>query len=202
MALDDAFKMNKVCVETSDDISLWEYFVTADGKKCRDLSDANARSKTAERFEVSPVAAAQFLLANMRSRTDCKLGGVYCLSNAGRAMCQDRFGDHQFIMGDFFVAEPSDIRFDTRLDLKEDYDYTCSHLERYGNILRCNHLLIHAKHLTNAGGACSYRNAEREQGNITILKEKWGTAIRDNAVRANEVIFCWKSRPKRLGGKR
>merc|ERR1740121_2968632 len=189
MALDDAFKMGKVCVQTSDDISKWEYFVT-DGKKVRDFGEANARARFAERYEVSPVGAAQFLLANMRAKKDCKLGGVYCLSNSGRAMAQDRFGDHQFIMGDFFVAEPSDIRFDTRLDLKEDYDYTASHLNRYGSVLRCNHVLIHAKHLTNAGGACSYRNAEREQRNISILKEKWGTAIRDNPLRPNEVILC------------
>merc|ERR1712014_232892 len=101
----------------------------------------------------------------MRSRSNCKLGGVYCLSNSGRALCQERFTEHQFIMGDFFVSEPSDIRFDTRLDLKEDYDYTAAHLDKYGGVLRCNRLLVAAKHQTNSGGACSYRSTEREQRN-------------------------------------
>jgi len=195
MALDQAFALGKVCVQTSDDISKWEYFVgEADGKKIKDYAEANARARFADNYVISPVAAARYLLATMRSLKDCKLGGVYCLSNAGRALANNRFGYNNFLMGDFFVSEPTDIRFDTRLDLKEDYDYTASHLSKYGMVVRCNHMLIHAKHLTNAGGACSYRNAEREQRNIAILKEKWGAAIRDNHARENEIIFCWKSR--------
>merc|ERR1711879_578085 len=94
-----------------------------------------------------------------------------------------------FILGDFFVSEPSDIRFDTRLDLKEDYDYTAAHLDKYGGVLRCNRLLVAAKHQTNSGGACSYRSTEREQRNITILKEKWGSAIIDNPKRPSEILL-------------
>lgn len=190
MALDDAFKEGKVCVQTSDDISKWE-FIVHEGNRMTDLSEANSLARSSEVMLPSPVGAAQFLLAEMRSRFDCKLGGVYCLSNHGRALCQERFTNKNFIMGDFFVAEPSELRFDTRLDLKEDYDYTAAHLDKFGCVLRCNHLIITAKHLTNAGGACSYRNAEREQRNISILKEKWGGAIRDNPVRPNEVILHW-----------
>merc|ERR1719277_1737025 len=103
-----------------------------------------------------------------------------------------------FILGDFFVAEPTPLRFDERLTLKEDYDFTCSHLERFGEVLRCNRMLITAKHETNAGGACDARDAagEKERYNIGVLKEKWPGAIKDHPTRANQIVLRWKSLKK------
>eukprot|EP00929_Paragymnodinium_shiwhaense_P033896 TRINITY_DN18527_c0_g1_i2.p1 TRINITY_DN18527_c0_g1~~TRINITY_DN18527_c0_g1_i2.p1 ORF type:complete len:975 (-),score=255.07 TRINITY_DN18527_c0_g1_i2:309-2807(-) len=192
MALEDAFKANKVCVQTSDDIGKFEFF-TGGPKKLPSDAEANAAWKHADQYLVSPVAAAQFLLANMRAAKEktIKLGGVFPLGNGGRAFRSDEFGYSQFILGDFFVAEVCDLRFDTRLDLKEDYDLTAAHLTKYGAVLRCNRLLVHAKHQTNAGGACSYRSPEREQRNIDILREKWGAAIKNHPTRANEIVLRW-----------
>merc|ERR1712066_907681 len=97
--------------------------------------------------------------------------------------------------GDFFVAEVSDCRFDNRLTLKEDYDFTLSHLETYGEVFQCRRLFVSAKHETNAGGACDIRDAagKKEQENIKYLKEKWPGAIQDHPQRANQVIMKWKS---------
>merc|ERR1712232_608452 len=39
MALEDAFKEGKVCVQTSDDISKWE-FIVHEGNRMTDLSEA------------------------------------------------------------------------------------------------------------------------------------------------------------------
>ena len=39
-----------------------------------------------------------------------------------------------FILGDFFAAENSHCRFDERLSVKEDYDFTRSHLEAFGEV--------------------------------------------------------------------
>jgi len=100
-----------------------------------------------------------------------------------------------FILGDFFVSEVSDVRFDKTMTLKEDYDYTSSHLFKYGAVVRFNRCLITAKHETNHGGACSIRDSKgkEEQKNIKILKEKWPGVFMDNGRRANQVIMRWNS---------
>lgn len=97
-------------------------------------------------------------------------------------------------MGDFFVVDKSPCRFDDRMTLKEDYDLTCAHLKTHGSVVRCNHMLIFAKHETNAGGAVSVRDAqgERERENIQILKEKYPCAFIDNAKRPNQVRLEWR----------
>jgi len=195
-ALVEAYKLGKACVQTSDDIGCWQF--VSDQAQYSSDDEANAAFVRAQKFNVSPVAAAQYLMAKMRSQGDepggCRLGGVYCLSNGGRAMRASPFGLQHFILGDFFVAEVSECRFDEKLTLKEDYDFTCSHLERHGMVYRCNRMLITAKHETNAGGACSERDAagEKERANIKILKEKWPGAIRDHGTRANQVVMSWK----------
>lgn len=192
-ALEDAVAAGKVCVETSDDIGLWQFL--NDPERYGTDEEANAAWKRAEKLNVSPVAAAMYLLARMRARGECcRLGGCFPLSNGGRAMRAEAVGTEHFILGDFWVSEVSECRFDERLSLKEDYDYTASHLQRHGEVLRCNRLLITAKHETNAGGACDARDAEgkKEQFNIGILKEKWPGAILDHPQRANQVMLRWK----------
>lgn len=197
-ALEDAFRDGKICVQTSDDIGCWQFF--NDDVRYNTDEEANAAWKRAEKFNVSPVAAARFLTAKMRARghDKCKLGGVYPLSNGGRAMRARAICLYNFVLGDFFVAEVSECRFDERLSLKEDYDFTASHLERYGEALRCNRLIITAKHETNAGGACDVRDAEgkKERYNIGVLKDKWPGAIYDHPTRANQIVLRWKSLKK------
>jgi len=89
----------------------------------------------------------------------------------------------------------SPCRFETRLSLKEDYDFTCSHLQAFGQVCRVNRMIIAAKHETNAGGACQVRDAagKKEQENIAILKEKWPNNIRGHNTRANQVVLYWRS---------
>lgn len=193
LALEDSEKMGKLCVQISDDISKWEYY---QGEEMAHKGDeeANAAWRRTEVLHVSPVAAARFLLARMRgSERKPQLGGVYPLGNAARACRSPGVTYHNFILGDFFVTEPGPIRFDTRLTLKEDYDFTCSHLAAHGAVLRSNRLIIHAKHETNDGGACAIRDPEgkEERKNIDILKEKWPGAIRNHTRRANQVMLTW-----------
>ena len=57
-----------------------------------------------------------------------------CASTQGSSTADARPGlllcdEHNFILGDFFVAEASSpCRFDTTRTPKEDYDYTCTHM--------------------------------------------------------------------------
>merc|ERR1712032_328442 len=100
---------------------------------------------------------------------------------------------HHFILGDFFVVDDSNVNFDERLTLKEDYDYTCAHLQVHGSVMRCNRMVVHAKHNYNDGGAVTTRDKKghEEQRNIEILQSKWPQAILPHATRKNEMKLRW-----------
>lgn len=194
-ALDDAQAQGKVCVQCSDDISAWEY---REGVRTAVRTDdaMNAAHAAATRYVISPVAAARFVLAKMRSSEEPRprLGGVYPLGSCARTFAGDAFSRKHFVIGDFFIAEGSSVRFDEEMRLKEDYDFTCTHLHRHGAVLRCNRLTLSVKHYSNCGGACTNRDQKgaEEKRNIAILRRKWPGVFRANPKRANEVIMCWK----------
>mmetsp|Transcript_54627 Transcript_54627/g.152473 ORF Transcript_54627/g.152473 Transcript_54627/m.152473 type:complete len:566 (+) Transcript_54627:43-1740(+) len=195
-ALDDARRKGLVCVQTSDDIAKWEYH---DGKQAEDRTDeaVNAAFAAATCYVLSPVTAARLLLSKMRGVAGPgetpKLGGVYPLATCSRAFGGDVVSRRNFILGDFFVADRSPVRFDTEMTLKEDYAFTCAHIEKHGSVLRLNRMSVHAKHQTNAGGACSVRDKKglEEQKNIRILCKRWPGAFSLNPKRKNEVILRW-----------
>lgn len=208
-ALDDAEKLGKVCVQVSDDISRWSYYVGSEepsvglfaGNK---LSAGNQAAKEADRLRISPVMAAQFILAKMRGVADGepqpRLGGVFPLGNVGMSFGVGAIATEHFILGDFFVQDlGSKCRFDPRYSLKEDYDFTCSHLDAHGAVMRCNRMFIVAVHETNAGGACSERDdsGEKERENIRILQEKWPGVFSLNGRRGDgstQVTMAWRRR--------
>lgn len=102
-------------------------------------------------------------------------------------------GMKHFILGDFFVADHSPVRFDEDMTLKEDYDFTCQHIAKHGAVLRLNRLTIVAKHQTNPGGAVAQRDKKgrEEERNIAILTRKWPRAFTANRKRKHEVILRW-----------
>merc|ERR1711971_21200 len=196
LALKDARAQGKVCVECSDDISSWEYR-HGDQAHDRTMDALNDAHDNAKHFVVSPVAAARFMIAKMRGAPDevkPRLGGVYCLSSCSRTFASDPVARHHFVIGDYFVDDNSGIWFDTNLTLKEDYDFTCSHIHQCGSIMRFNRMTISAKHYSNEGGACSNRdgNGVEERKNIAILMKKWPNAICHHTTRKNEVNLRWK----------
>jgi len=136
------------------------------------------------KYQVSRVAAARYILAKVRAHPKkLQLGGVLPHHNPGQAMGLALVSYDRFVLAELFVQDKSPCRFDTRMTLKEDYDLTCAHLEKYGVVVCCNHLMLFAKHDTNAGGACSTRDAQgqREQEKVDILMEKYPGAFIHNA---------------------
>lgn len=202
-ALNDAMKVKKACVQCSDDISHWNYH-HGEMAKSRTDEAVNAAYAKAQCHVISPVAAARFMLAKMRAINEPRprLGGVWSLSVCSRSFAGPEFSRNHFILGDFFVADMSPIRFDDSMTLKEDYDFTCSHIQSHGSILRCNRMTVTAKHQTNAGGACSVRDTKglAEQRNISILRQKWPGVFANHPTRKNEVVLRWKSMEQEADG--
>ena len=86
-------------------------------------------------------------------------------------------------------VKPCDVFFDEKLSLKEDYDYTLQHLQKYGNCFRYQKYLFTFDHYTNKGGAVDYRTNDEEQKTIRYLMSKWGDKIRLNTKRKNEILI-------------
>jgi hypothetical protein len=114
-----------------------------------------------------------------------KLWGVYPVPNH---FYMDRNVSHRnFIIGSFCGVIVSGIRY-AEIPLKEDYDFTLSHLLD-GGVIRYNFITVKAKHYTNKGGAVDVRNAGKVQASIDYLKRKWGKAIANNPRRENEILL-------------
>eukprot|EP00421_Protoceratium_reticulatum_P029854 CAMPEP_0168463352 /NCGR_PEP_ID=MMETSP0228-20121227/55009_1 /TAXON_ID=133427 /ORGANISM="Protoceratium reticulatum, Strain CCCM 535 (=CCMP 1889)" /LENGTH=668 /DNA_ID=CAMNT_0008478801 /DNA_START=17 /DNA_END=2023 /DNA_ORIENTATION=+ len=194
MALKDAHRLGKCCVQVSDDIRRWEY---RDGAQAEDRSDeaANKAFAASTCHVISPVSAARFMVAKMRAMPGerPRLAGVYPLATCSRSFGGEEFSGRHFILGDFFVVDHSPVRFDEQMTLKEDYSFTCMHIEAHGSVLRCNRMTVDAKHQSNAGGACSNRDKKglEEQKNIDILFRRWPHAFRNHPKRKLEVVLCW-----------
>merc|ERR1711879_75890 len=136
------------------------------------------------------------MLAKMRSSPlKPKLGGVFPSGNATMTMGSAEYGTQHFILGDFFVADKSPVRFDESLTLKEDYDFTCSRIAKHGSVLRCNRMVLAVRHYANQGGAVDIRDGagKKEKQNIAILKRKWPGVFKDNVKRPSEVLMNWNN---------
>ena len=151
---------------------------------------------------VSPLDAARYIEVQMR-QTKSRLGGVYCTKNVPQGLNGPPVQTHLFVIGDFMVIDPtSKPRFDEKMSLKEDYDFTAAHLKEYGVVARSNRVFCIAKHYTNEGGAVADRTSSREQYNIAVLRHKWPGVFHQHATRGrNEVTMKWKTRHVSLGGR-
>merc|ERR1719387_1622510 len=121
-----------------------------------------------------------------------QLGGVYPLQSCSRTFASPPFARHHFVIGDFFVVDKSKVRFDENMKLKEDYDFTCAHINAHGSVMRCQRMTLCVKHYANSGGAVTVRNSDAEKMNIAVLNRKWPGAFRMNPKRRNEVIMRWR----------
>merc|ERR1740121_2256225 len=117
------------------------------------------------------------------------------LSSCSRTWFGDDTARNHFILGDFFVVDKSNVRFDENMTLKEDYDFTCSHIKAHGSVMRLQRMTLSVKHYSNSGGAVDERDKKgaKERMNIAILNKKWPGCFRPNPKRKNEVIMRWKA---------
>ena len=175
-ALDDAFHRGLPCIQLSDDLK----------KLRRAISNKNK-----EAAQIS-FAAAVDTLATAAQANGARLAGCAPTDNAFYFNPDKPVHSTAFIVGDFILVYPCQLRFDDELPLKEDYDYTLNHLSAFGRVARCNSILASFAHRTNAGGAVAYRTDALEQQAIQHLKSKWGDAIKDNPRRPNEILMRWK----------
>lgn len=176
-ALDHAEAAGHLCCQVDDDLRAL-YRLTADRTR------APAQWPTVR----------QALAAALTGDQAPYLAGIAPTSNPLSARHTQT--DWGFVIGSLCLTRPgSGVRFDETLPLKEDYDYTCRHLEAHGRIARLNWLFADMAHYTNRGGAVAYRTAALEARTAARLLERWPDYLKPHPRRDHEVSF--RPRPKK-----
>lgn len=162
---------DKYCLQLSDDL-----------KECGMVSSSGQLNKP----NFTEIIKEMFKIL---STTPLYLAGVAPTANLFFYNPLKPIGLKHFILGDMMLIKRNKLKFDEKLSLKEDYDYTLQHIKTYGGVLRLNYILPSFKHRVNKGGAVDIRTDEKEQQAIQYLKNKWGSCIRDNPRRKNEILL-------------
>lgn len=174
-ALDDAQDKGMHCLQLSDDL--------------RRVSVAHGNT----RDQVEPITLLDAVgsLAEALFEHDAHLAGAAPTANP--YFSKLRVHRSAFIVGDMVLVRAGcPLRWDEQLPLKEDYDYTCQHLARYGVVARADYLLADFLHRRNKGGAVAYRTSALEQQAIARLQAKWPGVIVPNPRRQDEVLLRWR----------
>lgn len=91
------------------------------------------------------------------------------------------------ILGPFMGVVDKTLRFDESLPLKEDYDFFIQQFQKHGLVMRSNFLMYSCDHQKMAGGCQELRTPEKEKQQLTALKSKWGSIIKDPRDRINPI---------------
>lgn len=174
-AIDAACAVGAPCIELSDDLTRVQMAVQ--GPKKVEARDATFGGVVARVLQAMAIA-------------DARLAGAAPTNNPFYANVEKPINLGAFIVGDFIiVGADCQLRFDERMTLKEDYDFTLQHLATYGRVARCDDVLMTFLHRKNAGGAVEVRTTAEEQKNIAFLKARWPQFVRDNPKRPDEILL-------------
>lgn len=174
-SLEYCFKQNKTCIQLSDDIE--------------NIMINDFTGKRTHQY-INVVNVIDDIIINFNN-SKYKFAGFPPTNNPFFAL--NIYDFNKFIVGDFILIKPNELRFDTALKLKEDYDYSLQHLKLYGGCIRYGKYLCSFKHYNNKGGAVDYRTVQLEQNTIKYLINKWGECIKMNPKRDNEILLNKKS---------
>lgn len=173
-ALDHSWNDDKVCVMIDDDVS--GFYQAIDKKRKKHITFVQAINIIQEGLK--------------ETRNMFYFAGSAPTDNTFYYNPDKPMSFKNFIGGWFMYIRPCELHFDPQLRMKEDYDYTLQHIQRYGGVCRRNDILLDVKHYGNKGGVVDYRNDELEQDSIRKLKAKWGNRhVVDNPRRKNEILM-------------
>lgn len=105
------------------------------------------------------------------------LWGVNILGDKGSFREYSPFSLTNPLSGAFMGFLNNKLRFDERIPLKEDYDYSVQNFNYYRKVLRFNHTHLIKKDHGNRGGCADMRTVNVEMEQMEIFQKKWGNKI-------------------------
>jgi hypothetical protein len=187
-ALDHAFEQGKICVQLDDDLDrvMCNRNHTGGGEAFN-WKFVDALDRLVHSFiQLESFPENHPLNHPWGSCQKAKLMGVPPTTNAFYA--PDLYSFNKFVPAACTITKPNPIRFDGKLSLKEDYDYTLQHIKEHGSVIRQARFLWYFKRYTNEGGAAGYRTSALEQANILYLMRKWNGALQPHRTRGADEI--------------
>lgn len=175
-ALDHAADLDAVCIQTDDDCKGFK-MIPADGGKARPAAWPRLRDAFLDALD-----------------GDTHLAGVPPTDNAYFA--RGKLLTYGFVIGSLCAADTPAVRWDETLPFKEDYDYTCGHLAKFGRIARLDTYVASYQHYSNRGGAVTNRTPDAELTLVQTLTERWPQYLRPHPKRPGELAFI----PQRTQG--
>ncbi|MEV6401289.1 hypothetical protein AB0M39_42055 [Streptomyces sp. NPDC051907] len=168
-AMDHAAEQGVVCIQTDDDCKGFK-LIPADGGKARPAAWWELRDAILEALDGT-----------------VHLAGVPPTDNAYFARGKQL--DYGFIIGSLCATDTDAVRWDETLPFKEDYDYTCGHIDRYGKVARLDMFVASYQHYSNRGGAVTNRTPSAELALVKTLTERWPRYLRPHSRRPGELSF-------------
>lgn len=114
---------------------------------------------------------------NLAEQFGVRLWGVNILGDKGSYREYTPFSLNNPLSASFMGFLDNELRFDPRVPLKDDYDYSIQNANRFRKLLRLNYAFMVKKDHGNKGGCADYRTIEREKQQLAILQKKWGKKI-------------------------
>lgn len=174
-ALNHAIDNGLVCIQTDDDLKHFSY---ATGNK-----NQTVRTTWPE--------VRNTLIGHLDG--EAHLSGGFYMENA--LYSRKTLYHYGFIIASLHAADSRYPQWDETLALKEDYDYTCAHLDLYGTVARPEWLMPAYHHYSNRGGAVETRTAALETRIAETLVRRWPQYLRLHNNRDGEIAFI----PRRRG---
>ena len=109
--------------------------------------------------------------------SNCKLWGVNIVGDKGSYREYTPISFNNWVSGSLMGFLNNDLKFDIRIPLKEDIDFSLQTLNTYRKLLRFNYVHLVKKDHKNLGGCADYRTIEREKEQFAIFEKKWGSKI-------------------------
>lgn len=174
-ALEYCFNKNKICIQIDDDL----------------------KKTTINDFTGKRTGQCTYVLDAIESLMPHFLNSKYLYAGAPPTdnpfFATEEIKENILITSPFTMTKPNSIRYDEKLKLKEDYDYTLQHINNGTGCVRYSKFLFSFQSGTNKGGVVQYRESNLEKKTIDYLFKKWGNCIKLNPKRENEILLNKKS---------
>jgi hypothetical protein len=114
---------------------------------------------------------------NLCEESQCKLWGVNIVGDKGSYREYTPISFTNWISGSLMGFINNDCKFDERIPLKEDLDFSLQTLNKYRKLLRINYVHLIKKDHGNLGGCADYRTVAKEREQFKLFQQKWGSDI-------------------------
>lgn len=137
--------------------------------------------KKRERLKTEDIEGWLLRYSQMAEEIGARIWGVNCNQDKQSYREYTPFSLLSYIGGPFSVHLKNELRYDESLPLKEDYDMTLQHLNKFRRVFRLNKFFYVVKQAGSGsgqvGGCAVYRNLDAEKKQLRLLQKKWGRKI-------------------------